>query len=59
MKDPVWKEILRNVTNALLCGILIGVVALCLFGLEAAVVAFTAGAVGYYVGWGEAKGVAF
>lgn len=56
MKDPAWKEILHDVTNALICGILMGVIMLCLFGPKAAVVAFTAGAVGYYAGWGEAKG---
>ena len=54
MKDLV-REALRGVTGALICGILMGVIMLCLFSLEAAVVAFTAGAVGYCVGC-EAKG---
>ena len=55
MKDLV-REALRDVTGALICGILMGVIMPCLFSLEAAVVAFTAGAVGYYIGRSEAKG---
>ena len=53
---PIQKKVLHDVVNALLCGVLIGFITLCIFNdWKIAAAACAAGAVGYYVGWGEAN----